>query len=341
MKYPARRSERAARFFDGMKGIHDSVELPEYDPFWKNRTPSHTVKPDSILNLKNPGPGRGFLAAAASALIILGGLLVFQRSGGASDIAPAGLSVGLMGDVSLVREGKTRTLLSGEALYSGDRISTDRRSYLDIVTADGHAIQVTPASSVVLENHGQSLLQILSGQVVYQARHDDDIAFVNGPDFSMETRGGSLVIDASANRSAILLFKGSVKFQSSNGEGSSVFTGPALVGYEEGTLLKRKPSAGLIGWMEARSQELASWIQPEEQDFFASVNRLSFSRNDRDLTKKFGRKPGTIYLKDGQTLRGVVASSVGEKLLIESVGGARLLRTQDIEQFDYDSLGGF
>ena len=78
-------------------------------------------------------------------------------------------AVSVSGPVTMIRAGKSKVIQNGEALQSGDRLTTNGDSRLDIIKAGGWGYRLLQSSDCVIHTvAGKTEIEMLQGNVIFK-----------------------------------------------------------------------------------------------------------------------------------------------------------------------------
>ncbi len=364
------RVEKEQAWLSHIKSKPSLPSLPEFDPSWLEREPRHVLKKE-LPAARVPRVGPVGYALAATLLLSFLGLAAYlsmqkpaywlfgritpvaekqeQKKEVAGPVKKA-ITLAVQGKVSYVRDEKSHTLHSGDALYRGDRVITGAGGGVDLLLGKGVSLRVGEKSEFILktlqntEEGGESYsLHLQEGRLLSQVNklRAGDRYEVTTPTAIAGVRGTSFEVESSARSTKVLLIHGSVEVSKLDSAGESEGE-PRIL--QEKEMVEVAPESALMmqevppaRWKEVTAdlQSMNRKTEGVDRELLSTLNEISDVKSEQEIEKIYNRNLEIIRLKDGRELRGVVAQQIKSKLIIHTAHGIFVVNSADLVDIQY------
>ena len=345
-----------------LKNTPDPESLPEFDADWMRQEPKFALDARERAAVLSDGRKSNHLvqwsALAAILTIVVGGMIYYSTQvtpAPETTVEKAGdptraMTVFVQGKVMYLKPGSVEpeALFSGTVLEEGTRIQTGADARADLAFSKGSIIRINSDSELVVENmrliggsrkvglsleNGSVLNAVdrLTAQEDYTVTTPTAIAGVRGTAFRIETDGKD---------TRIICDEGSIAVQSRSsrkqGERPVVLKARQRVEIQPEVPEVTVESAPGDPGADRNLSELRENLKSFDPEIVTATLELEEVKTEADIERIYQRDLETIILKDGRNLRGIVASQLGNRLIIQTASGQLVIPLEQVKEIYQD-----
>lgn len=299
---------------------------------------------------------RWITLAAATMLLFLGGYLLVNRAGtdlyndriqAVSEVSEqSGRAIVAMasGDSYLIREGEQLNPFPGDVVLQGDIIRTEDGE-IELVFSDRSMIRIQKNTELEMKSLGfddsgeRIALFQNSGRTIslFDNMKDEDRYDIVTPTTIAGVRGTVFSVTVDQGQTSIGVESGVVEVITIEGEGNRspiLVSAGELLSYFEG-----QSSAEQLGEADAADMDqddLRHVLQNSNPEALRTAASMEVLATEEAIEEYYDRSIETIELRDGRLIRGIIASQVGNELIIHGAEGTRIVKMEDVMEVRYD-----
>ncbi len=298
---------------------------------------------------KSPTRVLTWIALAAVLVMALGMGVLFAprlRESVSGPVARAGEPIRAMamlvqGEVTVLVPGapEPKSLTSGTVLVEGSRIETGKGGRADLAFSRGSIVRVNANSQLVVqnlrklegaENVGLHLEQGSVFNLVERLNQKSEYV-VTTPTAIAGVRGTAFQVTTDGEKTEVICHEGSLSVQKTREGSTRVIESHEAVqiGREGVGQVESRPGGEDVARETAALREALKSFDPE---VVKATLELVEVKSEADIERIYQRDLETIILKDGRRYRGIVASQMGEQLIIQTVSGQLVVPLDEVKE---------
>lgn len=329
--------------FDQIVGLfarpQSGPQLPAFRSEWMNQKPSRAV-----LTPRATSKVALYSMAAVLPLVIGLGIFLSQRSTKPEGVGLRAVAMQIVGSANVIRNGQPAKIYAGDLLREGDRIETGEKSYLDLSLAGGGQARVKESTTIELavlrketdRNRIEILQQKGSSVHTFKKLAKGDMYQITTPTAIAGVRGTAFEVINTEESTTVITTEGSVEVSSkqvATQKPAFVNEGNSVEVDSVGVRSVASPEKNRLEALNAEVEELRKQEDADEiMNALATTNEVM---SEKEFVSLHGRSPETIILRDGRTLRGIVASQVGSRVIVQTVSGNYVVQSSDILSIEF------
>ncbi len=335
--------------------VKPKIKAPEFNPeFYFNKQNEPNFLPKKSIYFEH------FIKIAAS--IFFGFIIIFllyqqkfsfdtslwqpQNLSSVKSRQILGVVILIKGKVDLISDDKNQEIYQGTTITENSTIKTYDKSSLEIVLEKRIQIRIKENTTITLTK-SENLWKIIQEHgITYhnvKTLRPKENYYVETPSTIAGVRGTFFYVNNDSDKTEIEVHKGNVIIYTKELESgyiqlknkgyltqNYIFLFDKKIKKIEKKVAKKTDLDVLYKEME----ENFSIIENEE--LWENLSKIPNTTNKNDIEKVYNKRVEKIHLVDGRILEGVIASQIGNKIILHSTTGVFIVNLEDIKEITFE-----
>lgn len=257
-----------------------------------------------------------------------------------------GVVLFIKGKVDLISEDKNQDVYQGTTITENSTIKTYDKSTIEIVLDKRIQIRIKENTTITLTK-SENLWKIFQEQGIsyhnVKSLKPKENYYVETPSAIAGVRGTFFYVNNNSDKTEIEVHKGNVIIYTKELEsgyiqlknkGSLTPNNLFLFDKKIKKIEKKVAKKSDLDVLFKEMEENFSIIESEE--LWENLSKIPTTTNKNDIEKVYNKRVEKIHLVDGRILEGVIASQVGNKIILHTTTGIFIVNLEDIKEITFE-----